>query len=105
MRPYVLLTDITACLVFLTRIPLAVAGLDAERKLARSAWAFGIVGVLVGGIGAVVYAIAWGLGLVAMHLGILLVSGGHIFYDNAMVLLLCFCVPWGTEPAPSTSAR
>jgi adenosylcobinamide-GDP ribazoletransferase len=63
MRPYVLLTDITACLVFLTRIPLAVAGLDAERKLARSAWAFGVVGVLVGGIGAVVYAIAWGFGL------------------------------------------
>ncbi len=63
MRPLVLLSDITACLAFLTRIPLGVAGLDGGRALARSAWAFAIVGALVGGIGAVAYAIALGIGL------------------------------------------
>ena len=63
MRLFVPLTDITACLVFLTRIPLGAARLDTGRELARAAWAFGIVGALVGGIGAAVYAIATGLGL------------------------------------------
>ncbi len=63
MRPLVLLADITACLVFLTRIPLGAAGLDTGRALARSAWAFGIVGALVGGIGTVFYAVAVVLGL------------------------------------------
>ncbi len=63
MRPLVLLADITACLVFLTRIPIGVAGLDAARPLARSAWAFGVVGAVVGGIGAAVHAIASGFGL------------------------------------------
>ena len=74
MRPLVLLADIAACLVFLTRIPIGpigVAGLDSGRKLARSAWAFAIVGALVGGIGAVVYAIALGIGpLVAATLAV-----------------------------------
>ncbi len=63
MRLPVLLADITACLAFLTRIPIGVAGLDTGRALARSAWAFGIVGALVGGIGTVTYAVAVGLGL------------------------------------------
>ncbi len=58
MRLPVLLADITACLAFLTRIPLGAANLDTGRALARSAWAFGIVGALVGGIGTVVYAAA-----------------------------------------------
>ena len=48
--------------------------------------------------------IAWALGLVAMHLGILLVTGGAIFYDTAVVLLLVFCIPWGSEPAPDSAA-
>ena len=63
MRPISPLTDITACLVFLTRIPFGGGGLDAGRKLARSAWAFGIIGALVGGIGATVYVSALGFGL------------------------------------------
>ncbi len=63
MRLPVLLADITACMVFLTRIPIGVAGLDTGRALARSAWAFGLVGALVGGIGTVVYAAALVLGL------------------------------------------
>ncbi len=71
MRPLVPLTDIAACLAFLTRIPIGVAGLDSGRELARSAWAFAVVGALVGGIGAVVYAIALGIGpLVAATLSV-----------------------------------
>jgi adenosylcobinamide-GDP ribazoletransferase len=63
MRLFNPLADITACLAFLTRIPLGAVELDTGRELARSSWAFGIVGALVGGIGAAVYAIAAGLGL------------------------------------------
>ncbi len=63
MRLLIPFADITACVVFLTRIPIGVAGLDTGRPLARSAWAFGIVGALVGGIGTVVYAVAVGLDL------------------------------------------
>ncbi len=63
MRLFIPLADITACLAFLTRIPLGAANLDTGRALAGSAWAFGIVGALVGGIGTVFYAVAVVLGL------------------------------------------
>ena len=58
MPPLALLADIAACMAFLTRAPVTTAGLDGDRGLARSAWAFPVVGALVGGLGAVVYAIA-----------------------------------------------
>ena len=63
MPPLVLLADITACMAFLTRAPVTTDGLDGDRGLARSAWAFPVVGALVGGLGAVVYAISAGLAL------------------------------------------
>ncbi len=68
-----LLKDITACLAFLTRVPLNAAGLDPERPLAESAWAFPVIGALVGAIGGIVYAIFVALNLaplVAAALGI-----------------------------------
>lgn len=57
------LRDIGVCVSFLTRVPLTPTG-DAEiRPLARCAWAFPVVGVLIGVVGGVVYAIGFGLGL------------------------------------------
>ena len=57
------LADITACVVFLTRIPIRLSESDTGHDLAQSAWAFSIVGALVGGVGTVFYAAAVGLGL------------------------------------------
>jgi adenosylcobinamide-GDP ribazoletransferase len=63
MNPHVLLADVSACMVFLTRLPIRVTGLDPDRQLARSAWAFPVVGVAIGGFGGVVYAVAAAVGL------------------------------------------
>lgn len=65
------LKDIAACMMFLTRIPLNVAGLDRERLLAESAWAFPVIGALVGGVGGIVYAIAVSLSLAPLIAGAL----------------------------------
>lgn len=63
--------DVKAALAFLTRLPLArvapAAGAGepdaAAPVLALASWAFPLVGIVVGGIGAIVYAIAHKLGL------------------------------------------
>jgi len=47
------LADISACLIFLSRLPLRVDGLDHGRRLAASAWAFPVIGALLGGALAV----------------------------------------------------
>ena len=74
MRLLIPLSDITACVAFLTRIPIRLSGSDTGRNLAQSTWAFGIVGALVGGVGAVVYAVAVGLGLAPLIAATLSVS-------------------------------
>ena len=74
-RLYSLLSDISASLVFLTRIPLAISGIDPDRPLSESAWAFSVVGALVGGIGAVIYAITFGVGLSPLPAAVLAVAG------------------------------
>ena len=87
MRLLIPLADITACVVFLTRIPIGVAGLDTERELAQSAWAFSIVGALVGGVGTVIYAVAVGLGLApliaaTLSVGAITASTGALHEDG-----------------------
>jgi adenosylcobinamide-GDP ribazoletransferase len=58
--------ELKACLLFLTRIPLlrvpAAEG-AASPELAKTSWAFPLAGVVVGGVGAIVYALAHRLGL------------------------------------------
>ena len=58
-RRHELLTSI----IFLTRIPFAHAGPANGGALAPAVWAFPLAGVMVGVIGAVVYALAHRLGL------------------------------------------
>ena len=57
--------ELKASIVFCTRLPLLRATPIAGSAIAKAAWAFPIAGVLVGLIGAVVYALAHRAGLPA----------------------------------------
>ena len=57
--------DLKAGILFLTRLPFARATPVAGAAIAQAAWAFPIAGVLVGLIGALVYALAHRAGLPA----------------------------------------
>ena len=57
--------ELTASIVFLTRLPFARTKPIAGADIAQAAWAFPIAGVLVGLIGALVYVLAHRLGLPA----------------------------------------
>src|ERR1700739_1486915 len=50
--------EIRASLIFCTRLPLLRATSIGGGAIAKAAWAFPLVGVVVGLIGAVVYALA-----------------------------------------------
>ncbi len=58
-----LLRDLSAGLARLTWIPVPDSEPGLERPAARSAWAYPVVGVLIGAIGGLVYAIAVAVGL------------------------------------------
>jgi adenosylcobinamide-GDP ribazoletransferase len=60
-----LLVDITTALQFATRLPFGrfAADADGEVDLARASWALPVAGILIGGIGALVYALCFSLGL------------------------------------------
>lgn len=62
--PRVLVDDVRASLVFLTRIPLPA--MPARRGLARASWAFPLAGVVVGAIGALTLWFAHWAGLPAL---------------------------------------
>jgi adenosylcobinamide-GDP ribazoletransferase len=55
--------ELKACIVFCTRLPLVRATPIAGGAIAKAAWAFPIAGIVVGLIGAVVYALAHKFGL------------------------------------------
>jgi adenosylcobinamide-GDP ribazoletransferase len=55
--------ELKACIVFCTRLPLMRATPIAGGAIAKAAWAFPVAGILVGLIGAVVYALAHKFGL------------------------------------------
>lgn len=57
--------DLKAAVGFLTRLPVGRTAPRAEADLARAAWSFPLVGLLVGLIGAIVYRLTHGLGLPA----------------------------------------
>ena len=87
MRLLILLADITTCVTFLTRIPICLAGLDTRRDLAKSAWAFSIVGALVRGVGTVVYSVGVGIGLTpliaaTLSVGAMVASTGALHEDG-----------------------
>ena len=57
--------ELKASIDFCTRLPLAGAAPIAGGTIAKAAWAFPVAGLIVGLIGAVVYALAHRLGLPA----------------------------------------
>ncbi len=79
-----LLQQFLLVLSFLTRIPLPKAWNAGENSLAQSAWAFPIIGVIVGGFAAASYMAMLSLGIghdiaawVALALMVLLTGGLH----------------------------
>ncbi len=57
--------ELTAIVAFCTRLPLPRETPTAGSALSRAAWAFPVAGLIVGLIGAIVYALAYELGLPA----------------------------------------
>lgn len=55
--------DLVAALTLLTRLPVARFGKAAAPDLARSVWAFPVVGLLIGAIGALAYWLGHRLGM------------------------------------------
>jgi len=58
---HALLKDLCVALIFLTRLPLRYSGAITGGDLARASWALPLIGVLVGGVGGLIYAIALAL--------------------------------------------
>lgn len=61
-----LATDVKISILFCTRLPLSHSAPIDGSDVARASWAFPIAGALVGGAGALVYALALGGGLPPM---------------------------------------
>jgi adenosylcobinamide-GDP ribazoletransferase len=57
------INDLKAGILFLTRLPFARQAPSGGADIARAAWTFPLVGVIVGAIGALVYALAHRFGL------------------------------------------
>jgi adenosylcobinamide-GDP ribazoletransferase len=67
--------EFLAALTFLTRLPLAITRADAPLpSLADSAWAFPLVGLVIGAIGGIAYAVAFALGLPALAAALIAVA-------------------------------
>lgn len=67
--------EFLAALTFLTRLPLGRAQAETPLpSLADAVWAFPIVGVVIGAIGAIAYAIAFALGLPALAAALIAVA-------------------------------
>ena len=75
-RPWLLARgdELRASIAFLTRFPLPVAATAPNATLGQAAWAFPLAGVLVGVVGAVVYALAQRAGLPALPAAVLTVA-------------------------------
>lgn len=58
-----LVTDMKVSILFCTQLPLTHSDPVNSGDLARASWAFPVAGVLVGGVGALVYAVASGIQL------------------------------------------
>ena len=67
--------ELVAALAFLTRLPLGRAQTDAPPpSLADTSWAFPIVGLAIGAIGGIAYAVARGLALPALAAALIAVA-------------------------------
>src|SRR5229473_855664 len=82
-----LATDVKTGILFCTRLPVPHAAPIASGDIARASWAFPVAGALVGGAGALTYAIASGIQLpsalaAALALGATLLMTGCLHEDG-----------------------
>ncbi len=61
-KPLGMLTDIAACLAFMTRLKLTISGIDPVRPIGHGAWALPLAGAFIGAIAGSAYAVATGFG-------------------------------------------
>ena len=85
--PSGLATDLKISILFCTRLPLPHLAPIQKGDVARASWAFPVAGALVGGIGALAYAGASGVGLpptlaAALALAATLVTTGCLHEDG-----------------------
>ncbi len=80
-------TDLRLGILFCTRLPLPDPGPVGSGDIARASWALPVAGALVGGIGALVYWIAFRIGLpplpaAALALAAMLIATGALHEDG-----------------------
>jgi adenosylcobinamide-GDP ribazoletransferase len=80
-------SELKVAMVFLTRLPLGRMAPAGAASLAQAVWAFPLAGIIVGGIGAVVYALAHRIGLppwpaAALAVGATLTATGALHEDG-----------------------
>ena len=71
---HALLKDLCVALIFLTRLAVRYSGAITGGDLARASWALPLIGVLVGGVGGLIYAIALALHLPPLPSALLAVA-------------------------------
>jgi adenosylcobinamide-GDP ribazoletransferase len=76
-------TELKTGLAFLTRPPLALSAPVGGTDVARASWTFPVIGALVGAFGALVYWLAYALGLPAL-VGASLAVAGTLLITGAL---------------------
>lgn len=61
-NPLGMVTDIAACLAFMTRLNLKISGIDQGRSIGHGAWAMPVAGAFIGAVAGSAYAVATGFG-------------------------------------------
>lgn len=69
-----LLHDFLACLVFFTRLPVPRSD-NEERRFAESLWAAPLAGLVIGGVGGIVYLVAARMGIPVLPAAAIAIAG------------------------------
>ena len=75
-NPLGMLSDIAACLAFMTRLKLTIPGVDRARPIDHGAWALPLAGAFIGAIAGSAYAVATGFGFSPILSAALAVAAG-----------------------------
>ena len=74
--PLGVLTDVTACVAFMTRLGFKVPWLDRARPIGQGAWALPFAGAFMGAVAGAAYAIATGFAFGPVLAAVLAVAAG-----------------------------
>lgn len=73
-----MLTDIAACLAFMTRLKITISGIDPARPIGYGAWALPVAGAFIGAIAGSAYAVATEFGFGSTLSAALAVAAGAV---------------------------